>query len=166
MEWKRRGLIVSLSVMALVTLVSGPALGAVDPDKIVFNDSGEPLSDTLVLGLKDNNMTIVAYNVYDDVGDPIGTITSWSKTGNDVVNITAMNTGQTFRVKALKTGTATLTVKSQGDTKNLTATLTIVVKDSTAMTSPSKGFIPGFEAQLVAMALGISALAIFRKLRL
>ena len=81
-------------------------------------------------------------------GDPIGTLTSWNCTGqDDVVNITEMMAGQTFRVKALKAGTAVLTVKARGDTKNMTASLTIQVKSgATGSKSSSKGFIPGFGA--------------------
>jgi hypothetical protein len=165
---KNRAMILPVFVLGLVALSSTNALGAVDPDRIVFNQDGDPITGDVVLDLKDNNMTTIAYNVYDATGDPIGTLTSWNYTGQDVVNITEMNAGQTFRVFALKAGTAVLTVKSQGDTKNITKSVTITVKASStksSSTSSKKGFIPGFEVLPVLAAAGLLSLALSRKQR-
>ena len=162
----RWAMFLSVLVFAVVTLSSSPSLGTVDPDKIVINEEGDPITGAVNMNLKDDNQTIIAYNVYDDVGDPIGTLTSWSYTGQDVVNITEANTGQTFVVRALKVGTATLTVKSQGDTKNMTASVTIKVTDEKSSASTAKkGFIPGYEALFVLAAVGTAAVAISKKPR-
>ena len=176
MEWKNRAMILVVSSLLLLALSSMNALAAVDPDRIVFNDMGEPITGEVVLDLSDNNMTTIAYNVYDAENDPIGTKTSWSCTGQEFVNITEMNTGQTFKVIALKIGSAVLTVKSQGDTKNLTKSVNITVKvpapvpptkftNGTNTTATKKGFIPGFESLPALAAGGLVVLAVFRKRR-
>jgi len=167
MEHKSRSVVICLAVLAMLAMSAAPSMGAVDPDKIVFNKEGETVSGTVVMDLKDNNMTTIAYNVYDAEGDPIGTLTSWNCTGqDDVVNITEMMAGQTFRVKALKAGTAVLTVKARGDTKNMTASLTFQVKSgSTGGKSSSKGFIPGFGALAVLAAAGTASWLLVRKMR-
>lgn len=167
-EWKTRAVFLSAFAFGLLALSSTGALGAVDPDRIVFNEEGDTVTGDVTMDLKDNNRTTIAYNVYDAAGDPIGTLTSWSYTGQDVVNITEMNAGQTFRVIALKAGTAVLTVKSQGDTKNITKSVTIKVKASasgTGTTAPKKGLIPGFEVLPALAAAGLVAMAICGKRR-
>jgi hypothetical protein len=176
MAWKNRAMILFASGLLLIALSTGNVLGAVDPDRIVFNEMGDPITGNVELDLKNNNITTIAYNVYDADNDPIGTKTSWSCTGQDVVNITEMNAGQTFRVIALKVGTAVLTVRSQGDTKNLTKSLNITVKapapvpptkftNSTNTTAAKKGFIPGYEALPALAATGLVLVAAFRKRR-
>lgn len=176
MGWKNRAMILSVSSVLLFTLSTTNVIGAVDPDRIVFNEMGDTITGNVELDLKNNNITTIAYNVYDADNDPIGTKTSWSYTGRDVVNITEMNTGQTFKVLALKAGSAVLTVRSQGDTKNLTRSLNITVKapapvpptkftNSTNTTAAKKGFIPGYEALPALAATGLVLLAAFMKRR-
>jgi hypothetical protein len=157
-------------VLAAVSSVS--AFETVDPKEIVFNNEGDPIVGAVSLNLQDNNMTILAFNVYDASGAPIGTITSWNYTGHDVVNITSSPGSQTFEVLALAAGTAVLTVKSTGDTKTITNSTTIKVTATSAPAktnqtkSSSKGFIPGYEALPVLGTLAIAALVLRRKLRL
>jgi len=172
-ETMRRTILLSIFASMAVTLLalaSVPAMGAVDPDHIIFNEMGDPITDGVELFLE--NETRLYYNVYDASGDPIGTIDTWNYTGHDVVNITASIASNSFTVKALKAGTATLTLTAKGDTKSISKDVRIMVKapivptkTNTTNTTPNKGFIPGFEVLPVLAGAGLAALVICRRLR-